>query len=135
MPVCRIASKKRVQHPETVVFLCMTDKHANLCLFPCLFSFPLRLACYYNFPCGVDTEKFCFDHIQTIVYYFLKGTVNNFSCVLLVLFMSLFLPHSDDDCRPFPWFSFPSPAPMLFPSRFCLMWLEKGLGRRRVQTE
>lgn len=100
----RIASRKPVHYPKTAVFLCMTDKHANLCLFPCLFSFPLGFAWYYNFPCGVDTEKSCFAHIQTILYYFLKGTVNNFSCSLLFLFMSLFFLHSDHNCCPFPWF-------------------------------
>lgn len=90
LQICTIVGRKPVQHPNTAVFLHMTDKHANLCLFPCPFSFPLGFACYYNLPCGVDTEKSCFAHIQTIVHYFLKGTVNNFSCVLLFLFMSLF---------------------------------------------
>ncbi len=104
LQLCRTASRKPAHYPETAVFLRMTDKHANLCLFPCLFSFPLGFAWYYNFPCGVDTEKSCFAHIQTILYYFLKGTVNNFSCFLLFLFMSLFSLHSDHNCCPFPCF-------------------------------
>lgn len=42
---CEVLQGKPVQRPrKTAVFLRMTDKHANLCLFPCLFSFPLGFA-------------------------------------------------------------------------------------------
>ena len=109
LQVCRIIVGRK--HPKTTVFLRMTDKHANLCLFPCLNSFPLGFAWYYNLSHGVDTKKSCFSHIQTIVHYFFKETVNNFSCFLLFLFMSLFFPHSDNNCCPFPWFSLSLPIP------------------------
>lgn len=75
MQHCNFAEQRaeNLQKPtESAVFLCMTDKHANLCLFPCLFSFPLGFAWYHNFPCGVDTEKSRFVPVQTKACYFLK---------------------------------------------------------------
>ena len=147
---CEVLQGKPAQRPQkTAVFLRMTDKHANLCLFPCLFSFPLGFAWYHNFPCGVDTEESCFAHIQTILYYFLKRTVNNFSCSLLFLFMSLFFLHTDHNCCLFPWslslslsHSLSLSLSLYLSTLSCFLstaawcgWKKGGLGSSPVETE
>lgn len=81
----------------------------------------------------VLTEKSCFAHIQTILYYFLKEAVNNFSCFLwvFVYITVLFFPRSDHNCCPFPWFFRFLSRSILVSSVILLDVGRKGFGSKR----
>lgn len=127
-----VASTKSTHRHQAAAFRSMTDKHLNLGLFSCPSSFPLCLAEYYHFPCGVDREKLPCPHPNNSVLFSKKDGSQLLLCAFwCVLLMSLLSPPILIIIAVYPT-GFPlfSASLSLFHQLFCLMWQEKGLWKR-----